>query len=134
MLRTEMRKPAVLMILTYLIPTYCVRRTYETYYFPYLKCLLKISTLPLVLTCGLYCAIRTAHCALRTTHVTTQTTQSNYMSRATQLHLHLHLARYCGCNCNVRLEISTPDQHRNLINYSHMTSHQMLRLSSMIFR
>ena len=70
---------------------------------------------------------------LRTTHVTTQTTQSNYMSRATQLHSHLHLARYRSCNCSERLEISTPDQHRNLINHPYMTSHHMLMLS-MIFR
>jgi len=49
---------------------YRVKRTYGTHYFPQLKCLLKVSTLPLVLTCGLlpgttHYALRTRHYALR---------------------------------------------------------------------
>jgi hypothetical protein len=59
-----MQKPAVLMTLTYLtlsvVPLCCLSRQYKTHYSPHLKCLLKVSTLHLVRTRGLYYALRTS--------------------------------------------------------------------------
>ena len=86
-----MRNAAVLITLTYislsLIPTCCVKRTYEGYCTPHFKSFLEVATLLPVLTCCLYYALRTAY-------VTTQTTQSNYVPHAAQLLLYPHITRY----------------------------------------
>jgi len=58
---------------------FSVKRISGTHYFPHLKCSLKVSTLPLVLTCGLLPG--TTHYALRARHYALRRSQHKLNSR-----------------------------------------------------